>query len=737
MWTHPLILAGLVTLALPVVIHLVLRSRPQQVTFPSLRFVTESHHATAGLARLKHYALLALRMAALALVVLILARPIDRPQAAVALARKSAPAAVVLCFDTAPRMDYRELGITRLDTARQLATRLVDQLPRSSRLAVLTSTAPAEAAGLRADSTTAQDEIKAVSTTRASVSVAAMLRTAEGLLAQAPEERREIYLFTDLAAGAWRGLADGAFRKYNRVPIYILDVGPGEKAENLNVALEPLRLSSVRPAVGSPVTIAATVLGAARPTSRTLTLEIGSAVRSRQSIDLKSPGAVATATFNETFAEPGLVQGSVSIPEADPLLADNTRFFTLQVGRPTPVTVIRTETPPPGVLDAAGLVAQALAPPSSGMGILPMSPTGVPPVESNGNHGQDARATVDTVVPTFLRARDLNADRLKGVDTVFLADSAGVSPEGWAALERFVADGGGLIVLLGHNVEAEIKAGHSSYISAAAEQLLGGAIGAVREAAAGAHLAVPSYNLPALALFDAGRNGDLALPLIYRWFELQPAATSSVLIKVGTAQPALVAAPHGTGRVYVLATAPESGWSNLAGQAEFVILMHSLLAAAEGQGADAPPLAIGEPVTVALPRGLSGQSVSLVGPGLATPVAVTVNPATSAAVFPPLDRPGNFQIRVGSDAKPQFGFSLNIDPIESRLEKRPVEAVEKLFAPGLARVSPTLDALHAGEQIALAGTHDWSAALVPLLMLVLVAELFLANRFYRRSVVKK
>ena len=52
MWTHPLILAGLVTLALPVVIHLVLRSRPQQVTFPSLRFVTESHHATAGLARL-------------------------------------------------------------------------------------------------------------------------------------------------------------------------------------------------------------------------------------------------------------------------------------------------------------------------------------------------------------------------------------------------------------------------------------------------------------------------------------------------------------------------------------------------------------------------------------------------------------------------------------------------------------------------------------------------------------
>jgi hypothetical protein len=435
-------------------------------------------------------------------------------------------------------------------------------------------------------------------------------------------------------------------------------------------------------------------------------LEIGGANRSRQSIDLKTPGTVATATFNETFSEPGLVQGSVSMPEADPLLADNTRFFTLQVGSPTSVAVVRTAELPAGVSDAAGLVALALSP--------------------------DSRAATG-IFPTLVRAHALAGDRLKGDAAVFLGDAAGISPEGWAALEKFVSAGGGLVVLLGHNVEAEIQAGHSSYMSEAAQQLLGGEIGPVHEASAGAHLAVPSYDVPALALFDAGRNGDLAVPLVYRWFELRPAAPSRPVAMVGAALPALVAATHGAGRVYVLATAPESGWSNLAAQAEFVILMHSLLAATQGQGADAPPLAIGEPVTVALPRALAGQSVSLVGPGLATPVAVTVNQETSAATFPPLDRPGNYQIRVGADAKPQFGFSLNIDPIESRLEKRPVEAVEKLFAPGLARVSPTLDGLHAGEQVRLAGTHDWSAALVPLLLLVLVAELFLSNRFYRRS----
>jgi len=246
MWTHPLILAGLVTLALPVVIHLALRSRPKERTFPALRFVTESHHATVKLTRLKHFALLALRLAALALVVLILARPIDRPQ---------------------PNSATRENS-------------------------------------------------------------------------------------------------------------------PAAKPENLHVALAPLRVSSARPAVGSPKQVA----------------------------------------------------------------------------------VVRTAELSAGASDAAGLVALALSP--------------------------DSRATTG-LVPTLVLARDLNADRLKGVDAVFLADAAGVSSEGWAEIERFVSDGGGLVVLLGHNVETEIKSGHSSERSGAAtpgRRNRGGTRNLRRRASGGAEL---------------------------------------------------------------------------------------------------------------------------------------------------------------------------------------------------------------------------------------------------------
>jgi len=98
MWINAAMLAALVVAALPVIVHLVMRGRPRQMDFPALRFVRQSHLASAGRTRLKRWLLLALRAAALALFVLVLARPID--SSGVVASYQDAPAAAVLCFDT-------------------------------------------------------------------------------------------------------------------------------------------------------------------------------------------------------------------------------------------------------------------------------------------------------------------------------------------------------------------------------------------------------------------------------------------------------------------------------------------------------------------------------------------------------------------------------------------------------------------------------------------------------------
>src|ERR1041385_2759798 len=69
------LLVGGVLIAIPVVLHLIMRQRPKQFVFPALRFIHERRLANQRKLQLRHWLLLALRCAAVALIVLALARP--------------------------------------------------------------------------------------------------------------------------------------------------------------------------------------------------------------------------------------------------------------------------------------------------------------------------------------------------------------------------------------------------------------------------------------------------------------------------------------------------------------------------------------------------------------------------------------------------------------------------------------------------------------------------------------
>jgi hypothetical protein len=72
----PLALAGLALVTLPVVIHLLVRRRALRLDFPSLRFLRETPSFRLRLRRIQQPLLLALRVAALILLVIGLARPL-------------------------------------------------------------------------------------------------------------------------------------------------------------------------------------------------------------------------------------------------------------------------------------------------------------------------------------------------------------------------------------------------------------------------------------------------------------------------------------------------------------------------------------------------------------------------------------------------------------------------------------------------------------------------------------
>lgn len=72
---HPALIAGLALAALPVILHFLMKQKPKRFIFPALRLIQKQQKQNTRRFRLRHFWLLFLRVAALALIVLCLARP--------------------------------------------------------------------------------------------------------------------------------------------------------------------------------------------------------------------------------------------------------------------------------------------------------------------------------------------------------------------------------------------------------------------------------------------------------------------------------------------------------------------------------------------------------------------------------------------------------------------------------------------------------------------------------------
>ena len=190
---------GCLLVAIPIVLHLILRQRPKHYLFPALQFIRERREVNQRKLKLRHWLLLLFRCTAIAVLAAALARPSVRSAvvgewtligcllvalvlvgllisaglahgvgrklvmglsvAAMVLlvallvvgsrafsdsrgaliGDRAAPVAAALVFDTSPRMLYQHQNETRLQTARDTALWLLKQLPAESEIAVLES----------------------------------------------------------------------------------------------------------------------------------------------------------------------------------------------------------------------------------------------------------------------------------------------------------------------------------------------------------------------------------------------------------------------------------------------------------------------------------------------------------------------------------------------------------------------------------------------------------------------
>jgi hypothetical protein len=746
-FVHPFLLAGVAMIAVPILLHLLVRKKPIHLPFPALRFLRQRQRTNQRRLRLRHLLLLALRMLIIAALCLALARPeifserlrlhTDRPVAA------------ILVFDTSYSMQYAVPDGTsmrsRLDEAKRRGQELLAELPEGSQVAILDT---AHDGGGWADNLAAAGtQIDGLQLSYANVRVTSQIDCAYELFGKLDEERdhgREpppqfLYVFSDRTTACWdsnrvKTLQDARDRlPAPGVKAVWVDVG-AEKPEDLAI----VNLEIPRPVIakGGDLEVHATVQATGRDYPKAiLHFRVDGEDHAEQRPLSLRAGERQEVVFRRRESATGPHHVEVTLPKAgEPLAFTKVRFGTFEV---------------------LGTKRQIL--------ILSDNPDRAAPwqfaVEAPGPFSCVAGAPQR---PDFVN--DLDADTLRArYQAVCLFGVGSPDKRLWDKLYEYVEKGGGLVVIPGRKEEMDLAAYRGSE---KARELLPGRLDevVVTQKKEGVPWAW-RYEHPFMKRFGEW-NADprcdwMRFPrLAIRYWKVTPypddvhGKTVKVVEYAGEAQPVilerqLIEPGKAPGRVLLFTTTldgrQQPPWNNymdtltafypalaqvtmgyLVGDIKQGSFIYDIgapkgdLKSAEN-GIPLPPGSTDAEYTLcrsARPQGPGPGGVEVLG--TVRRDGPTARPESNQMLVP-----GNYTL-AGADHAPVACFSLNGPTEECDLGRVPVKTIEELFGPGAVL---SLDkSLRLRD--ALQGPINLLPWLLGLLALFMLVENLLANKFY-------
>jgi hypothetical protein len=707
----PLILAGTALVAVPIVLHLIMRRQPKHVLFPALRFIQKREEANRRRLRLRHLLLLLLRCAGIALLALAIARP--SVKSAGFVGDQEAPIAAAFVFDTSGRMDYQHENKSRLEAAQETALWLLPQLPSESEVAVIESSTLA--ATFAVDPIAARQRIERLSTVEAPQPWLEVVESAMRLVNDSEMQRREVYLFTDLARWGWPADAAERFKarlqEYPDVAIYVIDVGV---VEPRNFALGDLKLASQTIAKNSRGHIRTELARVGPGEERAVALYLTDRDGQPYKEDEKTFGWLDGQSLPAEFELPGLGlgthQGMLNIVGDDALSADNVRYFTIEVRSPWKVLIVV----PPSATPM--WVRNALAP-------------------EEKRQKQEARFDVKTIGLDQLADEPLHEHA-----AVWMLDPTPLQPAVWDKLREYVQYGGGLLISLGRHAGSEQL---EDFNTPAALELLPGKLGRLARSSGELYFAPPDLEHPALRGFrsKASEIPWSSFPVFKYWQLDELKQGANIIIPYNNGRPALVEHSIGRGRVLVM-TSPVSHaanasdpWNTLAtgfSNWPFFVLTQEMGGYLVGSSEEQFNHTAGDTVVMQLPE--SQRSLIFT---LRTPKEVlipqTVDERQGTLSVSTTEVAGNYQLQAGgSDGGVRRGFSANVPFAVTVLDRIAPDDLDKFLGEKRYHLARSQEEITRDVNRGRVGAELYPLLIV-LVALVLGLEHIVANRFYRRD----
>src|SRR3954463_10714885 len=680
----PFFFVGLAAIAIPVLIHLIQREKKRVIEFPSLMFVRRIPYQSVRRRRIRHWALLLMRAAAIALIVAAFARPFTR-QGNLAAAAGGGAREIVILLDQSASMGYGDHWTRAKDAARTVVRGLGSD---DRATLVLFNKNAEENMRATADRTRLESAINAARVGSGATRYGPALKLAESILARSPIKRRDVVLISDFQRSGWTGSEEVRFPEGITVSTVSV-ASPG--AVNLAVPSVAFARASFSGQERLTVTAGLSNKGdeALKDVPVTLTIDGHEIQTEKATVAPHASGSVSFTQF--TLSSPN-VRGSVRAG-TDPMPADNTFNFVLAPSEPVSLAIVDS-----GDRSASNLfLSKALS-----IGTTPVFQVDV--------------TSASRMTPAALDKRAV----------VILNDTMFPPAGGGGVLKKYLERGGGLLVVSGD--KATWPQGDVD--------LLPGKFGATVDRTTGrsGSLGYLDYSHPVFEVFKAPRSGDFSAAHVFRYRALQTAATDRVLARFDDGAIAAAERKVGAGRAIIWTSTLDDSWTDIAVKPVFLPLVHQLVRYLAHYEPPASWLTVGQVLDLtARAKGRGDRSDRIV----VTPSGERISQSSAGEGnegLLELNEQGIYEIRpTGAATGRPEAIAVNIDPAESELS--PMDPRE-LVASVTGHATPTAAAPAQSQEMTREESERRQSLWWYLLMaglLLLAAETVISNRLSRKE----
>lgn len=646
--TNGALLGGLALLAAPILAHLMQRRARRPIVFPSILFLQECAAQHSRLHRLKRLILLALRMLAVAGIVLAFTRPVWLSAQFAGRDSREAAAAVVVLVDASLSASQQSSAGSVFPRLTGSAARILDEIRSGVDLAnvVVADDSPrAVFPRMTLNLSALQSELQTLQPTQARADFDAAIAVAARLL-ETHEGPSRLIVLTDFQATNWsEALAESGTKLLPpKTDVTLADVAGGPEA---NLGLSQPECFPAIPAEGQTVDLSVKIQNASETTQQAVvSLEIaslsgGPRVTEEQTIVLP-PRQSRRAVFSVVPPAGALQATTFRLTGADSLPGDNTAFLIVGSAQPVPVLVVSDDAPEePGT--AAYYLTRALAP----------------------REGLEDVGAVDRLAVRHVSAARLTADDLKGVSAVFLGYLGVLREETGRLLADFVRNGGGLVLFCGEgpadrNVAILNQASNGLMVpwQLVSHRTLGRGEPPLR---------ISSGRWQSKWFREFDERSQLAIREIgFRsvWTAAAPSGDSEVLLLFSDGRPALGARSYGRGQFVIANFSPEVVSSDLGKHGPFVAMTQILAATLHHSAENAHATRVGE--AIRFPGRVPAGIHRVLGPDRKEILALRTETAEGGQIsVSRAPAAGIYELQL--DDRPFGAVAVNVDPRESDL----------------------------------------------------------------------